>query len=577
MAGTGERAGAPRLGAVGPLEPGDPARVGRYQLSGRLGAGGMGTVYVGRAAGGGPPVAIKVVHPELAGDPEFRARFADEVAAARRVAPFCTARVLDADPAGDPPWLVTEYVDGVPLGVTVAESGPLPESTLHGVALGVAAALAAVHAAGVVHRDLKPGNVLLSLSGPRVIDFGIARALDVARAHTQVGMLVGTPGWMAPEQFRGGAVGPASDIFSWGSLVAYAATGRNPWGTADGLSLPPAEQAQRIVTGSPDLDGLDGPLRGLVERALAKDPARRPTARQLVDELLGGNRGPADPAVAASQLVERTWTGLPTPPPAPQWSPQAGPPPTRVLPPRPRDVGGPGPTRVLPPRPPHPTQVMGPAGPAPAAAPRRPGPARLLRRGRPAGGGQAGGAQAGGPPPYPTPPPAYRVPEPRKRRPWWRRKRLLIPVALLALLAFMPERDPATPAREPGIGEAARDGQLEFVVRSVRCGVRKLGSGPFARSPNGQYCLVRVDVTNVKQDARTLFEPVQKLHDSTGEKHSADLTARVYYRDQTLWDQVKPGKSVSGTMVFDIPADRRAVAVELHDGIASGGVIVQLG
>ena len=140
--------GSPRLGAVAPLQPGDPSSIGRYVLSGRLGAGGMGTVYLGRPAAGGPQVAVKVVHRELAGDPEFRARFADEVAAARRVAPFCTARVMDADPQASPPYLVTEFVDGVPLSVAVNEGGPLDESTLHGVALGVAAALSAVHAAG---------------------------------------------------------------------------------------------------------------------------------------------------------------------------------------------------------------------------------------------------------------------------------------------------------------------------------------------------------------------------------------------------------------------------------------------
>ncbi len=204
-----------------------------------------------------------------------------------------------------------------------------------------------------------------------------------------------------------------------------------------------------------------------------------------------------------------------------------------------------------------------PAGP-PAPAPRRFGPGR--RRAAP----------PAAPPPYTVPPAAYRVPEPRPRRRWWRRKRLLIPLALLVLLAFLPERDPAPAAREPGLGEPVRDGQLEFVVRDVRCGVPQLGSGPLAKSPEGQFCLARVDVRNVKQDARTLFEPVQKLHDSAGQKHGAAITARLYFRDQTIWDEVKPGRSVSGTMVFDIPADRQAVALELHDGIASGGVTVRL-
>jgi hypothetical protein len=217
---------------------------------------------------------------------------------------------------------------------------------------------------------------------------------------------------------------------------------------------------------------------------------------------------------------------------------------------------GPAPTRVLPP-------------PQPRSGGRL-APTRLLRRGTP-----------------PPPPPARTVdPPPKPRRRWWRRKRLLIPLGLLILLALLPDRgDPGASGQggqppgqraRPGLGQPVRDGQLEFVVRDVRCGVRSLGSGPFARAPKGQFCLVQVEVENVKQDARTLFEPFQKLHDSAGEKHGAEVAARLYYRDQTLWDQVRPGESVSGAMVFDIPADRRAVAVELHDGIASGGVTVRL-
>lgn len=562
MPGTSERDTAPRLGAVHPLQPGDPRRVGRYLLSGRLGAGGMGTVYLARADGGGPPVAVKVVHPELAGDLVFRARFADEVAAARRVAPFCTARVLDADPAAAPPYLVTEFVDGVPLDTAVLEGGPLDPSTLHGVALGVAAALAAVHAAGVVHRDLKPANVLLSLSGPRVIDFGIARALDAARQHTQVGMLIGTPGWMAPEQFRGGPVGSPSDVFSWGSLVAYAANGRNPWESdgpppdggasvarAPSPALPPTEMAHRILHGTPDLAGLTGPLRRLVEAALAKDPARRPTARQLVDELLGGHRGgagSADPTVAASRLVERTWTGLPTlvdphvpGRPAPPWSAGAG-------------------------------SGAGPAGPgrtaAPGPRPTRAFPARRRRLTRV--------LPSAAHPATPPPPPA-----PRRRR-WYRRKSVLVPVGLLVLLALLPDDQtarPVPPRTGSQLGEPVQDGELEFVVRTVRCGVETLGSGLLARNADGQFCLAEVRVTNVKTQPRTLYEPVQKLQDSAGGKHGADIAAaRVHYRDETLWEEVTPGKTVSGTMVFDIPAGVRPVALELHDGIASGGVTVRL-
>jgi hypothetical protein len=540
--------GSPRLGAVTSLEPGDPRAIGRYALTGRLGTGGMGTVYLGRPLAGGPLVAVKVVHAELAADPEFRARFADEVAAARRVAPFCTARVLDADPAAQAPYLVTEFVDGVPLSVAVSDGGPLDESTLHGVALGVAAALSAVHAAGVVHRDLKPANVLLSLSGPRVIDFGIARALDVARRHTQAGMLVGTPGWMAPEQFRSGTVGPAADVFSWGSLVAYAATGHNPWSHAQsGPSLSPTEQAHRILHGAPYLGGLVGRLRRLVESALAKDPARRPTARQLVDALLGGPAG-ADPSRAAATALQQTW--------APPARPAAAgrPPGSRPAPARRSPAGGrpsvvapgsgrPGVTRALPAQRAPATRVMPPAAP-------------------------------------PTPPPAVkRVEErPRKRRRWWRRKRLLIPFGLLAVVVLLANRGDSTPPWASGsqLGTPVRDGNVEFVVSSVRCGVPEVGSGLVRRTAGGQYCLADVRATNVKDDARTLYEPFQKLLDSAGHKHSADVTMRVVFRDQTIWDKIQPGQQVRGTMVFDIPRNVSATALELHDGIASGGVTVRI-
>jgi hypothetical protein len=576
--------GSPRLGAVTPLEPGDPRSIGRYGLSGRLGSGGMGTVYLGRPLAGGPPVAVKIVHPELADDPEFRARFADEVAAARRVAPFCTARVLDADPSARAPYLVTEFVDGVPLGVAVADGGPLDESTLHGVALGVAAALSAVHAAGVVHRDLKPANVLLSLSGPRVIDFGIARALDVAQQHTQAGMLVGTPGWMAPEQFRGGAVGPAADVFSWGSLVAYAATGRNPWSSAPpGPSLSPAEQAHRILHGAPSLDGLAGPLRRLVESALAKDPARRPTARQLVDALLGGPAAGGDRTRAAATALQRTWS-----------APVGGPGPRRASGPRVATAGRPpappawagrsgsapgtatdGVTRALPPRQQAPTRVMPPATPPPVAPP-VPAPAVPAPAAEPGRRGRRRGRKAVAEPAAPEPTPD--LPPRRRTKRWWARKRLLVPLTLLAVIVLLSNRADSIPPSQAGsgLGTPVRDGNLEFVVSRVRCGVSQVGSGLLTRTAGGQYCLADVRATNVKRDARTLYEPFQKLVDSAGHKHSADLTMRVVFRDQTLWDKIEPGQQVSGTMVFDIPRDVTARALELHDGIASGGVTVRL-
>jgi serine/threonine protein kinase len=294
----------PQLGSLAPLAAGDPPRIGGYELVARLGVGGMGTVYLGRD--GNDFVAVKVIRPELALDSSFRGRFRDEAAAARRVAAFCTAQVLDADPDADPPFIVTEYIDGVPLDHVVRTKGPLPPSTLHGVGVGVATALAAIHAAGLVHRDLKPSNVLLSLSGPRVIDFGIARSLIAPSGHTMAGVVLGTPGWMAPEQLRGGPVGPAADVFAWGCLVVYAATGHNPWG--DGA---PTTIAHAVLHEPPDLAGVPNSLRPFVEEALRPAPERRPAARDLVLRQLGGARS-ADPDAAVTSLLQRTWAPPPT-------------------------------------------------------------------------------------------------------------------------------------------------------------------------------------------------------------------------------------------------------------------------
>ncbi|MEU5550099.1 serine/threonine-protein kinase [Micromonospora sp. NPDC047793] len=266
-----------------PLRPGDPARLGGYDLLGRLGEGGMGEVFLARN-GQGRQVAIKMIRPDLSDDGEFRARFRSEVNQARQVPPFCTAEVLDADPDHDPPYLVVEYVDGPSLAQVVRAQGPLGAGALHSMAVGVATALAAIHGAGVIHRDLKPANVLVALGGIKVIDFGLARAFEATSQHTRTNHMVGTIAYMAPERFETGrdrTVGPAADVFAWGAVVAYAATGRTPFAGDS-----PASTAMRILSQPPDLTGLGGPLRGLVERALAKDPAERPTARALLDELL---------------------------------------------------------------------------------------------------------------------------------------------------------------------------------------------------------------------------------------------------------------------------------------------------
>ncbi|HYT26048.1 MAG TPA: serine/threonine-protein kinase, partial [Actinomycetota bacterium] len=245
---------------------------------------------------------------ELADDPTFLARFRQEVGAASRVAGFCTARVLDARLEAEHPWFVTEYVDGPTLSDAVARDGPLAGPRLSTFAIGVAEALDAIHAAGVVHRDLKPSNVLLARSAPKVIDFGIARVRDAA-SLTQTGKLIGTVNWLAPERFRHDRASPLSDVFAWGGLVAFAATGRPPFGSG-----PPEAIVHRILHEPPDLGGLDGELRGAVEAALDKDPGRRPSTRALLARLLGtGVQGGEAPA-AATRVVQRTWKSAPVRP-----------------------------------------------------------------------------------------------------------------------------------------------------------------------------------------------------------------------------------------------------------------------
>ena len=260
-----------------PLAGDDPGQIADYRLRGRLGAGGMGRVYLAFTAGG-RPVALKVIRPELGDDRDFRGRFRQEVDAARRVNGLYTAQVLDADPDASPPWLVTAYVPGPSLQQAVSEHGPLPVDTVLLLMAGVAEALQAIHAAGVVHRDLKPSNVLLAADGPRVIDFGIARAIE-ATTLTRTGVRVGSPGYMAPEQVEGLPVSPATDVFALGSVAAYAALGRLPFGAGN-------EQAMlyRIVHQAPDLDGCPEPLRALIARCLAKAPGERPSPGEIINE-----------------------------------------------------------------------------------------------------------------------------------------------------------------------------------------------------------------------------------------------------------------------------------------------------
>jgi hypothetical protein len=481
--------------------PGDPATIGPYAVLGRLGTGGMGTVHLGRAPDG-RLVAIKVLRRELAADPAFVARFADEMRAARRVAPFCTAPVLDAAPTAVPPWLVTEYVEGVALDHAVRDGGPLTGSTLDGVAVGIASALTAIHAAGLVHRDLKPANVLLSATGPRVIDFGIARAVDATSVHTAAGMVLGSPGWLAPEILAGHPVTPAADVFAWGLLVAYAATGRHPFGEGSD------QQAYAALHGQPRLDRIPHPLVRHVAAALSRDPRQRSSAQALLLALLGPATGVptmVDPARAATQVLQRTWN-----------------PPTRVLT-----------SLVAPPRP-----------------------------------------------------------------PWWRRHRFLTAAGVVAgvivLLGALDDRQaqqqlpvpdsataaPAvvTPSPTPtsGPGVPVRDGQLQFVVQSVECGVPEIGSPGQVRAAEGTYCLIPVEVTNVGRESRQLNEWQVELHDAAGESYNADFAARWFVDQEEFWEAIDPGESSTGTLIFDIPADAQPVRLEFHDTLLSSGVELEL-
>ena len=277
-----------------------PGKFGPYRVLERIGEGGMGVVYLA-ADTEQRPVAVKVLRPAVAGDPNARRRLAREVETMRRVRSPFVAEVIDADVTGDPPYIVTRYVQGRTLEQVVTAHGPLRGQQLATVSRGLAAALAAVHAAGVVHRDLKPGNVMLAGREPVVIDFGIAHSPDSTRI-TQTGMFMGTPGYLAPEVIEGKDTGQASDVHSWGATVAYAATGRPPFGSGTFEAI-----FYRIMHGQPDLEGCPLPLLPLVAAALARDPARRPAAAELTQQVA---------ALVPAALVAR---------PAPVTGPGAGP------------------------------------------------------------------------------------------------------------------------------------------------------------------------------------------------------------------------------------------------------------
>ncbi|MFQ6195795.1 protein kinase domain-containing protein [Streptomyces sp. NPDC000405] len=299
-----------RSTGAGP-EADDPQYAGRYRLEGRLGSGGMGVVHLARSPSG-LRIAVKVVHAEYAVDPEFRARFRQEVAAARRVSGAFTASVVDADPDGERPWMATLYIPGPTLSEQVKRNGPLSSDEVRRLAAGLAEALRDIHRAGVVHRDLKPSNVLLADDGPKVIDFGISRPYD-SELRTETGKLIGTPPFMAPEQFqRPREVGPAADVFALASLLVHAATGRGPF-----ESESPYIVAYQVVHDEPDLAGVPDDLVPLIRACLAKEPADRPTPDAIMAMLPTPEPGPVTASPVAASPVAASPVASPAPSSAP--------------------------------------------------------------------------------------------------------------------------------------------------------------------------------------------------------------------------------------------------------------------
>jgi serine/threonine protein kinase len=434
-----------------PLSAADPTRLGRWELLGRIGAGGQGAVYLGRPAEPGPGpsrVAVKLLHAQLVGDANARERFVREMAVLERVAGFCTAQMLAADVAGDRPYIVSEYVPGPSLRALVRDEGPRTGAALDRLAISSVTALSAIHRANVVHRDLKPQNVLIGPDGPRVIDFGIARAFDASATMTS--QVVGTPAYMAPEQFTG-RVGPSADLFAWASTLLFAATGRDPFA---GGPLPAV--MYRILHETPDLGALPGPLAEVAAACLAKEPQARPTSEDVLLWLLGESERHARLEIPIEHVTE-DFTGPTAPVPGPvlEITPQPtadtfvqtsgvqtptwpGPPTAAPAPP------SPAPPAPVPPPP-------DPASPGPALGP-APGPAA---------GSEPGPAPGPGPGPAAGPAPLPRTPRTLRRGP-----AVVTGLLLAGLLAALDVAALAILIAQPSLSEGHRGGLLPVVASS---------------------------------------------------------------------------------------------------------------
>ncbi|GAA0966459.1 serine/threonine-protein kinase [Actinocorallia libanotica] len=522
----------PPPGGAEPLAASDPRAVGAYTLTGRLGAGGMGAVYLGRSPEGAP-VAVKMIRDELGLDPGFRARFEREVSSAERVASFCTAAVLDHGLHEGHPYLVTEYIEGPTLLAQVQERGPLSAGTLQGFAVGVAMALNAIHQAGLVHRDLKPSNVILSVSGPRVIDFGIARAQDSATGVTRTGQLIGTPGWIAPEQLLADRATTAVDVYTWGCLVAFAARGRHPFGSGEPIAM-----ASRMLHGEPELDGVPGPLLELVRAALNKDPLQRPTAQQLLVALTGGG-SPQGLDAQATRVVEQNW--------------QAPPP-----------------------------------GPDPRTAPPGPDP-RTAPSGRPVPGERT---PSGPPEAVPTLPPAA-AEERKGRRTVVALSGALSALLVATVLVFVFDRDDE-PASRGGpeitnalekagfkeidlddatdVGRPVTDAGAEFTVGTPRCGGESYRGVPAA--DRTELCLVPLTVGNpsAREATQRIFRRQQMLVTEEGGVATTEITDGFLNNAPA----VQPGGRIAGELLFAVPKGADLVSVKLYGADGSPGVEVKL-